>query len=299
MPSIPACVIESRLDYITVTCTDAAEMPGFSQLGWMLLASAKADGGREVPFRLKGYEGQHAGWCSYGTRMDSSIIQVSGAKADDWFDILFVNADHVTRLDLCVTVRFEEEDGGVAERARSECEAWKAQTGRTLDCTGLQKNGYVNTTYFGQRVSDIFGRVYDKYLESSDASYLRCWRYEIETKGVVAYRTAQHLHSGGDRQRRILSAVHRYFANRGVAVPFDRTDADMRLQSVRAPSDAVSRLKWLSESVKPAVQWLIGQGMTDQVCEAIGLPRSVSERYRLSGLLEQDHHRNELEEGEE
>lgn len=286
MSTIAQTVVESRLDYLTVTAVEPKKQDGLFHLGMALVDAAIDEKNKPHPFRANGYEGRAAQWASVGKRADSVLVRLSGAKADEWFDYCWLSADHCTRIDLCVTVRYEGGNDGVAKRAEAECNTWKAETGRTLKCWTIRDNGYTNTCYLGQRVSDLFARVYDKRLESGDVAYEGCWRWEVEVKGDPAQRTASALHSCGDRPGRITSAVHSHFSRRGVTVPFEPTANSLHLQTIRAPSDATTRLRWLSESVRPCVQWLCGAGYVNEACEALGLPRSVSERYRLSRLLD-------------
>lgn len=295
MPIVPHLVREARVDYCTATVVDGAKRQSYNALGYQLVRSAVADGYDASPFRWKGYDGETAGWATAASRDDSALIRLSGAKSDEWFDILYLAADHITRLDLCVTVQTEEENGNIAQSHADSCERWKAETGRTLGTTLYVTNGQPTTLYLGQRVSDIYGRIYNKSVESPGPDYQRCWRYEIEAKGRVASRLAATLHSRPNRTAYCLAAVRHYFARRGVEPVFEPNGHSLHIQTVRPKSDVDSRLNWLATQVRPAVQWLLGRGLHAEVSEALGLPRTLTEQARMSYWLDHDHHAHEIE----
>ena len=294
MPSIPHCVIESRLDWLTVTTTTETNYRAFRNLATEFLRSEASKGNDHKPWRWRNYEGFHCGSATYGERGDSRIMQLSGDMADDWFNGFWLLSDHCTRIDLAVTVKLEDHVGSIAQLAEQECLAWKQETGRALNLSLISSDGHPATLYLGQRVSDLYARLYDKALESADERYRGCWRYELEVKGDPAQRTASYLHAQSNRGDRIASAVHTHFSRRGVTPVFEPSKSSVRIQTYRPPSDAVTRLAWLGRAVRPCVDKLIAGGFRDEVYEALGLTRSTGERIRLKWELEHTKHESEL-----
>lgn len=289
--------IAASIDWLTVTATGAGKRRSLFRLGEELVRLSHSNGNDLRDWRWKSYEGEHAGSATCGRRDDSSILQLSGPMADEWFDQAYLNADHTTRIDLCVTLWRGEGGDNLAERHARECIAWKQDTGRTLSQKLIYDNGYASTLYLGSRESDLFARIYDKALESGEPAYAGAWRYELEVKGQPAARAAAWLHSAGDRANRVRGAVYEHYRRRGCQPEFSGVGDELRICTIRPTTDDASRLQWLAGHVRPTVQRLLQNGHADALWEALGVPRTLAERYRLRALLEADHHRNELEEG--
>lgn len=283
------------LDWLTVTATARGKRDGLRALGLELVKLSADDGNDLRDWHWKGYVGSHAGQATFGVRDDSTILQLSGDYADKWFDYAYVTSDHCTRIDLAVTVGRNEGDGNLCQQHLAEILRWKAETGRTLATKTICDDDRPNTLYLGSRSSDLFARVYDKALELGGLCPGTLWRYEVEVKAEPAQRTASWLHSAGDRPARIRNAVYQHYRRRGCEPVFSCLGDPMYIRTIRASTDDASRLAWLATQVRPAVQRLLRNGHTDTLWEALGLPRSVSEQFRLFGLLERGQHNNELE----
>ncbi|HEY9758872.1 MAG TPA: replication initiation factor domain-containing protein [Oculatellaceae cyanobacterium] len=287
-------VVESRIDWITVTASTPEKRPYLFNFGLELV---KLQASRDLPIRRwqwKGYDGQHAKGATVGRRGDSEILQLSGTVADEYFDLAWNHADHCTRVDLAVTVKVEEEVSGIIGQHEEEVCAWKREKPRSLSVSCIRNEGRPATLYLGQRVSDLYGRVYDKYLESRQPDYERCIRYEVEVKGSPAQRAASWLSSVGDRSNRIRDAVYKHCVQRGLSPRFSGVGGAVCLTTVRPTSDADSRLAWLASSVAPVVERLLAAGLEKELFAALGLRRSLEEMVRLRAQVEWGHHQNEL-----
>lgn len=283
------------IDWLTFTATKEANRPGLWNLGRELVRLSAKDGNDERPWRWRDYSGFHAGEATVGRREDSDILQLSGYLADSWFDKAWLTSDHCTRLDLAVTVWGGGNLGNLAQRHNAEVSQWKRENNRTLGAKLIYDNDYANTLYLGSRESDLFGRIYDKFVESGDPAFKGAWRYELELKGDPAQRGAGRLHSAGNRPDRIRSAVFQHFARRGVQPVFSSVGTDLPIRTHRAPSDSATRLSWLATAVRPAVQRLCIAGHYEAVLDALGIPRSIGERYRLRLWLDMGGHTNQVE----
>lgn len=288
--------VAASIDWLTVTATGPGTRRDLFRLGEELVRLSQSRNNDLRDWRWKGYEGSHAGAATCGRRDDSSIVQLSGEMADEWFDQVYRIADHCTRVDLAVTLQPGEESGNLAERHNREVAVFKQATGKTLTQKLIYDNGYASTLYLGSRESDLYARCYDKGVESGDPALQGFWRYEVEVKGQPAQRTAAWLHSRGDRAGGIVGAVHEHYRRRGAEPAFNCLGPAMPLRTIRPTTDDDSRLAWLSGHVRPTVQRLLSNGHADRVWEALGIPRSLGERWRLKEQLAYDHHRSELEE---
>lgn len=292
---MPNCTLDSicpSIDWLTFTATKEANRVGLWNLGRELVELSANEGNDRRPWRWRDYSGFHGGNATVGRREDSDILQLSGHLADEWFDKAWLTSDHCTRLDLAVTVWGGGDLGNLAERHNSEVLAWKEEHNREISVKLITDNGTPNTLYLGSRHSDLFARIYDKFVECGDPAFKGAWRYELEIKGDPAQRGAAYLHSAGDRPGRIRGSVFQHFARRGVRPVYSSVGADVPIRTVRAPSDAASRLSWLATCVRPAVQRLCIAGRYDEVLDALGIPRSIGERYRLRMVLGLDGHTN-------
>lgn len=285
----------ASIDWLTVTSCDPEKRRGLWHLAAGLMADESQAGFDQRIWKWKGYTGQHRGQVTWGVRDDSTILQLSGDLADRAFLAAMECADNCTRIDLALTVWGSEEDGNVAERHQREVLEWKAANGRSLTIGGVSNEGRLATLYLGQRVSDTFARIYDKHAESRLDAYKGAWRYEVEVKANKAERCARTLATGIDRPDWIRRAVYQFFGRRGCQFPGGFLDKPLLLRTERPTTDDASRLAWLASDVRPAVQRLLSRGYTDAVWEALGIPRTLAERYRLRWLAENDdHHHDDL-----
>lgn len=287
--------VSAAIDWLTITASDPHKQGGLWRLGDELIKLPSNGEDDAKPWRWKGYSGVHRGGVTWGGREDGVILQLSGPLADEWFDVAFLHCDNCTRLDLAVTVWGGGTIGNLAAKHGEEVLAWKRQTGSTLSVTTICNDGEPATLYLGQRVSDTYARIYDKCLESGDDAYAGAWRFEIELKADKAERTASHLHSAGDRPNWIRKSVFQFFSRRGCVIDGCSVDEPLLIRSIRPVTDDASRLSWLARDVRPAVLRLLKHGHGDRVWEALGIPRSLAERYRLSWLADPaNHHHDDL-----
>lgn len=291
--------LESRIDWVTFTASKPPARQHFWNLGLELVKLAAAP---DLPIRRwkwKGYDGQHAQGVTLGRRDDSDILQLSGPFADEHFDLVYSHADNVTRIDLAVTVKVEGDVSGIIDAHQREVLKWKQEKPRTLTVGCIYDEGKPATLYLGQRVSDLFCRIYDKHLESGRPDYEGCVRYEVEIKGAPAERTSAWLYSAGNRASCIRDGVYKHCVQRGLTPRFGGLDGAVRINTIRPVSDADSRLAWLSASVRPVVERLLAADRADAVIAALGLRRSVTEMFRLREQLEWGNHHNDLFDDEE
>lgn len=287
--------IESRLDWLTLTCTDDRKRLPFFNLGLELVKLAESGNLPARDWHWKGYDGRHAKGCTFGRRGDSDILQLSGLFADQWFDVAWEHADNCTRLDLAVTVKVGGDVGTVIGDHERECLAWKSEKPRTLSVGLIKQEGSPQTLYLGKRVSDQFGRIYDKFVESGEPQYESCVRYEVEIKGALAERACAWLASSGDRADCICDYLHKYCVRRGLRPKFGSLGRTVPINTIRPVSDSSTRLAWLASSCAPVVKRLLPTVGTEPILAALGFPLSARELVQLGYLLERDQHRSEFD----
>jgi DNA relaxase NicK len=116
--------------------------------------------------------------------------------------------------------------------------------------------GRGDTLAIGARASDYYGRVYDKYRESGEEEYRRCWRYEVEVKGDPCESLKNRVAQETSFTEEIPSLVHDWFSRRGVSVRY-RPGLPYAFAAVGAvDTDAQRQLAWLKSQVAPTVRRL-------------------------------------------
>jgi len=292
-------LIESRVDWLTVTAHTEGNRERLYGLGESLnyqLCSGVL-GGREWAWR--GYVGKHVTTLTYGRRDDSDILQLSQLLADDMFNTAWAYADNCTRVDLAVTLKFEEEVDPLVRQHYAEANRFRRESRPELGIKLIEGNEKAQTLYVGSRASDLFCRVYDKGAEAGNDSYQHCLRYELEVKGDPARRCAAYLAAAADRSAACASAVYQHVTRRGIQPHFSAAHSDMRINYIRPSTDDASRMAWLTNSVRPVIARLLLTRSPMEVLEALGIPRTASEKVRLGLAMEFGNHRDWLQEWRE
>jgi hypothetical protein len=271
-------VLESQLDWLTASfhTHNSAERAKADADRWA--RSEVAEGAQVKPFRLGGYQGWLAGRVRLGTRLDGALLQLSGDLAERHVSEVSARASNVSRVDIAVTVRVGPEDGDLAADHYTEAVRYRKVHPAGARPLLTQDGDGGSTLYLGDRASNWFLRVYNKHaecLEARDlegaAHYEGCWRYELEVKGPDAFRQAQLYPGVFDRPGYCQAYVHQWAENHGL-VPAFPYDGDQKLEpGFRRRSDRDTRLAWLSDSVRPAVDWLRESTDRDTLIGLLGL----------------------------
>jgi DNA relaxase NicK len=127
------------------------------------------------------------------------------------------------------------------------------------------------TAYLGDRTSSYFGRVYDKEVQSGDAAYTGCWRYEVECKSPVAAEVARMAYEVPDLVTFAARYVWGWWQERGVAPVYEVRSAYQEATSTRRSSADENTLGWLRQAVRPSVERLIKRGRILETYDALGL----------------------------
>lgn len=280
----PDEVIDVEIDYITATSHQRSATNGLASFGSWMVAEEVQRGCKDSSWRATGYHGRHAGGTAFGVGAQGCIVRASSRCAREHWRQLLTLADNVTRLDVQVTVR--PVAGPTATLSRHHKELLKAPRGRGKEVKFHAWYGPagIESIEIGKRVSDRFGRVYDKGLQSGLVEWQGCLRYEVELHRHLALRTALLLDSQEQDQAEMLSQVHTFMSVRGLRLGFSPQPAArsavndaLELRPRRSvtsafdhPPEVVRVLRWLANSVRPSVQRLIESGYGEEVSRALG-----------------------------
>lgn len=268
-------LFESGVDWITVT--SKADNAGriMHSRGVEILESERQLGNDIKPWQHKGYEGWTSGHCEVGRRFDSSIVRLHGHLArESWFDV-YQESTNCSRLDLQVTARFEDTDPAkVIAKCYSTVKRSK-YLGKEQKWHLRRDCEHGDTLEVGRRVSEKFGRIYDKWRESSHDHYRNCVRFELELKKRAARWNCATLSDGRSSHSFAIATVQSYFKDRGVLLRL--TDSRDSLERVPPMETDIERwLRWASTGVRPRCQEFVKRGRIQELLDCLGLSSFVS-----------------------
>lgn len=234
------------------------------------------DEGYELQYRdLLGYSGVGAGGSFVGTRIDTHMMQFSGRHADAFFSEVYRYDAHISRLDVQVTVKFDEMPKDVARKgyrdAISENETIPAGRRRKIWLIVGSDGG--DTCYVGSASSDARGRLYNKEVQSEDTNYTRCWRYEVCLKNGQATSCARSISKRvADRTQFCSDFVAIWYEKRGIEAPwtFD-AEAAIVPPLKTLPTDIERKMNWLKHQVSPTVKYLLTSQPRETILQLLGL----------------------------
>lgn len=287
---------EVGVDYITATSRDTKSVSGFASFGAHLIRSEVGGGAKRNNARSLGYAGTSAGCVYFGRRHDGAILRVSGRTASEYWNQIVDLAENVSRLDLQVTVLPGE---GVPARLKwlwNRRKHKSSSRGRiaNIKCVAGQRG--LETLMLGARSSDVYGRIYNKEIESRDPEYLGCCRFELELKSEVAKNYATSLALKEFPSMSIVATVNKFVSDRLgrnpggwttwrpplvlpnlSTMPLEFTE-DCLISLTRSVHNrsAHKTLKFFAKCISPSVRRLIDCGYENEVRRALGLPYGPS-----------------------
>ncbi len=267
-------VQEVGVDYITATTREARKLPAGRTLAQTLLVAEQRQGEDVRPFEWMGYRGLACGAVTWGERDDGFLLRLSSHCAATHWRTVALTSDNVSRLDLAVTARPVAPDPQTGPRAWQQAIAWTEEHNPAGVVTQVTDNRGGYTVYLGSRTSERFARLYDKGAESRTGEYEGAWRWELELKKELAWRTFGQLVAAQSAEPLIRATVHAHFRARGLAVPWTANGASVGASIARRPSDSAVRRRWLREQVRPSVVRVIEEAGIEALLGDLGLLRS-------------------------
>jgi DNA relaxase NicK len=272
-------VIESQVDWLTVSAHGENPADRLLDFAYSLAAVEQQSGNKLKPWRTMGYEGYHVGRVEYGQRDSAStILRLIGQLADEQLGTALSVSDQATRVDLATTYRAIPPDPYLGVNTYSLAEMFYAAHPNSALPSHIAdaRKGY--TCYLGSRESANYFRVYNKEAECIAVGdcpgaerYKDCWRYELEVKAGNARVLAERLNDQEDRAAYVQAYLSQYCQVHGIDPPFAPESPRVLLPGFRRRSDAESRLTHLAKNVRPTLDWLRDQGQLERALDALGL----------------------------
>jgi len=296
-PSMPSTVLSPHIqaiyagvDWLGLTLRREAE-------NWAIwvdecrqtIEAIASEGETLEPWGMEGYRGQRAGGSFWGMRDDGAYCRLTGHHAHHHFDRVYRPDCNCSRIDLQVTVRLREMDNTIGQLHEAESlsanELLPEKRRRKIWHISGNDGGY--TLYIGSLHSPRHGYVYNKEVESGQAKYSRCWRYEVRYKNDHATIVALGVWSALElRVAGIARTVADFFIDRGCILPwYSELGPELLPIEREVPSDADRKLNWLKTQVRPAVRWLRENGFALEAGEALGMECEAPMLNRADGRL--------------
>lgn len=273
---IDGLIVSSGVDYISASMNFIhANAVSWYHNCIAYLETIASDGNEMRHGRRLGYEGFIVGGSFCGVRDDGYFCAISGERAQKGFDAVYSHNAHISRLDVQSTVRLPTNNAKTAMEAQRAVDSANAKLSkaRQRNATLIEDLRGGATCYVGSMKGPQYARIYNKEAESGEEQYKGCWRYEVVLRNDLANKTAE-LCKLSDYEQPVWAAVfvRQWLRKRNVSVPYT-TAAELQALPSREThsSDVETRIKWLSEQVRPAIRRLLKLGLYDSVIEALGL----------------------------
>jgi len=264
-------VVEAGVDWLTARERRPVEARALIETGKALAHEQLAEGYPSKDWGWYGFQGKATGAVRWGTGDRGAVLIVSGPAAHKHLRGLRHQAQTITRIDLCATVRINPPSRGVStEHYTTAVGLYQQRDGYPKPSMWVGSDGGI-TFYLGDRSSAYFGRVYDKAMESKSPAYEACWRYEVECKAAVADCVASLAAKAPDLVSHCAGYVWGWFHSRGITPRYTYPDAYHHAASPLKEQTDANTLGWLTRAVAPSVKSLLTRGLAQEVYEALGL----------------------------
>lgn len=263
-------VVESGIDYITVTATRAPHTKTLLSVIKEKMDHEVRAGNEPKRWRGLGYSGMFAGGASWGVGPEGTLARLSSGLAAEHWKELYESGSSCTRIDLQVTYRIP---GGPTKRLSKD---WSAAVAHWQTCKRRKKPHLHSGPHgpesieLGSRQSERFGREYDKFVESTLDHYRECLRFEVEFKGSLAKGLARSLAAMPPASLAIGGYISRFFTDHRIQLPAPMYGPS-QISVPRPPGTRARQLRYLHTSVRPMVVSLISNGMVQEVFTALEL----------------------------
>ena len=271
---------EVGVDWITVTARDPEKVERLRTFVYSLLECEAGKGNLGKPWFQSGYVGLSCGHVQFGERDDGVIARLGGCVAKDYWMRLMELADNVSRFDLQATCKVSENVRELLDRHFRQIQRRRREMRRAPRLSRVMEDEGGYTIYTGRKISNVFGRIYDKFHESKQDYYRGCVRYEVQFNGKRAKWVSSVVRANRQGLREIALAVFEFFADRGCScrrlleLLKDTVSIDTGCPPAK-PSDVAIKLEWLFRSVRPTVILLNALGLSDTVHKTLGLTQDI------------------------
>jgi DNA relaxase NicK len=269
-PADGAILLSWGCDWITGVALDAQSSYSLSSWCAGVMRNQRDVGNISRPWGMAGFSGNACGQAQIGRRDDECIVRLSGDAAARHWRKVYQLSDSVSRLDLQVTIRHTDEPRRRIRRNHARCLRWTKKQVRGPAVTIVSGSDGSDTLYLGKRQSNVFGRCYNKGVQSGEKWMQGATRYEVEYKGKAALLVARRLSQNNRPFRPVCGLVSTFFEKRGCASLELGANQETIVQA-RSRTDIDRRLRWLARAVSPSTRVIFNSGRAPELIRALGL----------------------------
>lgn len=281
MVTHPVEVVDVGVDWITLTASHPDLC--FKQLtrAGALLQRVQKQGFMKHPFSMQGYTGFRAGSVELGARPGGTLVRLGSNVARDYWKDIFYVSENCSRIDLQVTLRYHRTPSQeIARHYRNMLRAHSREAGGPTVSMFRSSDGGA-TLYVGKRSSRLFGRIYDKGVESGLEEFQNTMRAEVEYKGDVARFVSREVANSGVPLIECRERVAQFFKERHCDLRI-LTTSELRQCRTAQPADVWRTLEWIRTSVRLSARKLVAGGLQQQLLDALGLSIGPQDQLVLS-----------------
>lgn len=267
-------ILSAGVDWLT--CSKQGRVIGsdFQRLGDELVRGAKSSGARTRLATWQGYAGLRGDDFFLGHHGDNALVALSGPHEPTLICDFIQAADNVSRIDLQMTVEHVPAEPDLGRINFQQLASYDSNPGVKPIITVIHNTHGGHTNAVGARVSDAYGRNYDKGVEGKLCEQGRLWRYEIEFKRgrakAIARQIALSRRVAADAARTVWS----WWSSRGVQPVY--TAPTGYLIDTRVPERSrVDYLRYFETNVSTSVRTAISSHGLRPVLRALGLLNQV------------------------
>lgn len=273
-------ILSAGVDWLTCSKQGGVLGSEFAKLSDELVEGARGAGDRTRLATWNGYAGLRGANFFTGAHGKNALVALSGPHSPALICDFIQAADNVSRIDLQVTVEHLPAEPDLGRINYRQLVAYDINPGVKPVITTIFDTHHGHTNGVGQRISDAYGRNYDKGVEAKLCEPGRLWRYEIEFKRGRAKKIAEQIASSRKVVDDSARLVYRWWSSRGVRpVPVEPSGCliDTRLPE-RAETDY---LRYFETNVSSSVRAAIGLHGLSSVLRALGLMNMVEPRQEM------------------
>jgi hypothetical protein len=262
--------LSAGIDWLT--CSKAEVVPGepFDDIAQGLLHQSLQEG-----------ESVRLGtWSGYaGLRTSSAFYGMCGRKAVAWFSgphsasptVKLIDAsDNVSRLDLQLTIESTPPDKALGRINYRLAASYDGRPGCKPIVTEIHDTRNGHTTTIGSRISDQYGRNYDKGVEAKVAEAGTIWRYEVEYKRAMADKLARQIALQDKVEDVAARTVWLWWLKRGVR-PTPREPRGCLIDTRIPARSGPDYLEWFEGKLSRSVRRAVDSHGLHAVLRALGL----------------------------
>lgn len=270
------------VDYLTCTFEGKKVAKQGANKAFDLLEQEMAAGNLRRPWSMSGFTGWKAGAVQVGCRGDEVLVRLSSHAAHSSWREFGVLASNCSRIDYQVTTRNDDAPSKRIRRHWRQAKRYRQQGHSSAAVGAYFGDCQTPTIYLGRRVSDRFGRIYDKELESPEEPWQGCVRYEVEYKNRAANLMLHTLLDHSSPNDCIAANCFQMFHDRGIHLTWFLQGVG-NYSCIRKRDDISGRLEWLHTQVKPTVKLLLDLGLGPELEKALGISVDALGKINLHG----------------